>query len=72
MSGTYEKVVPHAPLIIAYAIREFANGEAISIVRVIHTSRDWPPGKWPEQLFPAAAASALKPAVPLQSRTLTG
>ena len=46
--GTYEKSVVGLPYIIAYAIRLLPSGaEQIVILRVIHTARDWPKGKWP-------------------------
>lgn len=44
VSGTYEKVLPGLPYILAYAVRE---NEGVVILRVIHGSRDWPPGRWP-------------------------
>jgi plasmid stabilization system protein ParE len=46
--GTYEKSVSRVPYIIAYAIGAAGEGEVISILRVIHTARDWPPNTWPE------------------------
>lgn len=48
VTGTYEKSVMRLPYIIAYAITASATGEAIAIVRVIHTARDWPAEQWPE------------------------
>jgi len=45
--GTYEKTVTGLPYIIAYTIKHRAGQETISILRVIHTARDWPPGQWP-------------------------
>jgi len=47
VGGTYEKVVRRLPYIIAYAITRQVGGEAVSILRVIHTSRDWPDEAWP-------------------------
>jgi len=47
VSGTYEKVVTRLPYIVAYAITRGEAGEAVSILRVIHTSRDWPDETWP-------------------------
>lgn len=41
---TYEAVVPKAPFIVVYRRVE---PNRLAIVRVIHTSRDWPPGDWP-------------------------
>jgi toxin ParE1/3/4 len=46
--GTYEKIVAKLPYIIAYSITEAGGREMISIVRVIHTSRDWPDEEWPK------------------------
>lgn len=45
---TYEKSVPRLPYIIAYTITAAGVEEAIAIVRVIHTARDWPTGQWPK------------------------
>ncbi len=47
VDGTYEKSVPKLPYVIAFAITETAAGEAISILRIIHTSRNWPNNGWP-------------------------
>jgi toxin ParE1/3/4 len=41
--GTYEKPVLRTPCIIAYAVSD----SAITILRLIHGSRDWPEGDWP-------------------------
>lgn len=45
---TYEKPVTRLPYIIAYVITSSPTGESISIVRVIHTARDWPAEQWPK------------------------
>jgi plasmid stabilization system protein ParE len=42
VSGTYEKSVPRLPYIVAYAVTARGGRETISILRVIHTARDWP------------------------------
>lgn len=47
VTGTYEKYVTGLPYIIAYDIIPQAAGEAIVILRVIHTARDWPDEAWP-------------------------
>jgi len=48
VQGTYEKSVVGLPYIIAYAINPLSSGtEQIVVLRVIHTARDWPKGKWP-------------------------
>ncbi len=49
VSGTYEKVVPSLPYIVAYALGdEPKNHETITILRVIHGARDWREESWPE------------------------
>ena len=46
VGGTYEKSVARLPYIIAYALND---GEVeLTILRVIHTSRNWEPGAWPD------------------------
>ena len=49
ISGTYEKSVVGQPYVIAYTLLQRDDGEAddILIMRIVHTSRDWPPGSWP-------------------------
>ena len=47
VTGTYEKSVARLPYIIAYELRGAAGRESVVIVRVIHTSRDWPAEEWP-------------------------
>jgi plasmid stabilization system protein ParE len=48
VAGTYEKLVVGLPYIIAYSITNKGGREVISILRVIHTARDWPAEEWPE------------------------
>jgi plasmid stabilization system protein ParE len=48
MAGTYEKSVTRLPYILAYVISQAGGEEILAIVRVIHTSRDWPAAQWPE------------------------
>ncbi len=49
VAGTYEKVVPHLPYLIAYALDTTPDGrEAVVILRIIHAARDWPDEDWPE------------------------
>ena len=48
VTGTYEKSVTRLPYILAYAITQASGEEAVAIVRVIHTSRDWPAENWPD------------------------
>lgn len=48
VADTYEKSVSGLPYIIAYAFSPQPEiGERITILRVIHTARDWPAGQWP-------------------------
>lgn len=47
VTGTYEKLVTGLPYILAYVIAGTGEGEEVAIVRVIHTSRDWPAEGWP-------------------------
>ncbi|MDB5676277.1 MAG: hypothetical protein JWM65_3259 [Sphingomonas bacterium] len=46
VSGTYEKSVPRLPYVIAYTLTD--KDRAVSILRVIHTARDWRGEGWPE------------------------
>lgn len=46
--GTYEKSVSRLPYIIAYELTSQGGQEVIAILRVIHTSRDWPAEEWPQ------------------------
>jgi plasmid stabilization system protein ParE len=46
VSGTYEKPVSRSPYIIAYALDE--DEAAVTILHVIHMSRNWPVDEWPE------------------------
>ncbi len=48
VDGTFEKSVAGLPYVLAYAIETAAGGERIVILHVIHTSRDWPTGRWPK------------------------
>ena len=47
VTGSYEKSVSRLPYIIAYELRPIAGRESVVILRVIHTSRDWPDDDWP-------------------------
>jgi len=46
VAGTYEKSVPRLPYIIAYALTD--SEKAVSVLRVIHTARNWKGNKWPD------------------------
>jgi toxin ParE1/3/4 len=48
VAGTYEKLVVGLPYIVAYSITIKSGRETISILRVIHTARDWPAEEWHE------------------------
>lgn len=48
VTGTYEKSVTRLPYILAYAITQAGGEEAVAIVRVIHTARDWAAERWPD------------------------
>lgn len=43
--GTFEVSVAKIPFIIVYQLPDDA---ALAVLCVIHTSRDWPPGRWPK------------------------
>ena len=45
VSGTYEKAVVRLPYIIAYALTN--DDSTVSILRVIHSARDWQAEGWP-------------------------
>lgn len=44
VTGTYEKQVLKTPYVIAYALAD----RTLTILRIIHHRRDWPPGDWPD------------------------
>lgn len=46
VSGTYEKSITRLPYIIAYALSD--DDAVVTILRVIHTSRNWRAEEWPE------------------------
>lgn len=48
VSGTYEKPVAQLPYLIAYTITNTIGGGTVSILRVIHMSRDWSADEWLE------------------------
>jgi plasmid stabilization system protein ParE len=48
VAGIYEKSVTRLPYILVYAITQAGGEEAVAIVRVIHTSRDWTAERWPD------------------------
>jgi addiction module RelE/StbE family toxin len=48
VTGTYEKSITGIPYILAYTIHGIAGEEAIVILRVIHTARNWRNDSWPQ------------------------
>jgi toxin ParE1/3/4 len=47
-SGTYEKVVTGLPYIVVYAVDAVhPSDESVTILRIVHGARDWPPEGWP-------------------------
>ena len=49
VTGTYEKVLPGLPYILAYEIAgRPEGGETVAILHVIHGARDWPAEEWPK------------------------
>jgi plasmid stabilization system protein ParE len=48
VAGSYEKRVTRLPYVIAYAVTNRTGRELVSILRVIHTARDWPADQWPD------------------------
>lgn len=48
VTGTYEKSVTRLPYIIAYSLSVQGGREVVSIIRLIHTARDWPAEEWPQ------------------------
>ncbi|CAM4405151.1 type II toxin-antitoxin system RelE/ParE family toxin [Palleronia rufa] len=47
VTGTYEKTVTGLRYIIAYALTGDPDHGVVTILHVIHTSRDWQPESWP-------------------------
>ena len=45
--GTYERAVTRLPYIVAYALTD--NDRTVSILRVIHTARNWGKDAWPAE-----------------------
>ncbi len=45
-AGTYEKSVRSLPYIVAYALTD--RDMAVTILRIIHTARDWQEENWPD------------------------
>src|SRR5262249_33954067 len=49
VTGTYEKIVPGLPYILAYRLVERSDGGGTgAIARVIHGARKWLPEQWPD------------------------
>lgn len=48
-AGTYEKSVARLPYVIIYALADDdGDNGVVTILRVIHTARDWSPDAWPQ------------------------
>ncbi|HEY8564786.1 MAG TPA: type II toxin-antitoxin system RelE/ParE family toxin [Beijerinckiaceae bacterium] len=45
VAGTYEKSVTGLPYVVAYLDD---GAEPLTILRIIHTARNWPHGRWPD------------------------
>lgn len=43
IDGTFERVLADVPYTIVYAIDQGADGEIVSILRVVHQAQQWPP-----------------------------
>ncbi len=48
VARVYEKPVPRLPYILAYEISVRGAEERLTIVRVIHTAKDYPRAGWPK------------------------
>ncbi|MGB3501819.1 MAG: type II toxin-antitoxin system RelE/ParE family toxin [Mesorhizobium sp.] len=44
VGGTYEKPVQKTPYIVAYSL----TNTSVTILRIIHSARDWPQDQWPD------------------------
>lgn len=49
VDGTLEKPVPGLPYIMAYEVSSAGDVSTITILRLIHMSRNWRKGRWPEK-----------------------
>ena len=49
VAGTFEKSLAPLPWVLCYAVHGGPDAERILILRVIHTARNWPKDRWPEQ-----------------------
>ncbi len=49
IAGTFEKFLAPLPWILCYAIDDQPDAERVVILRVIHTARNWPGGRWPQE-----------------------
>jgi plasmid stabilization system protein ParE len=47
VAGMYEKSLDRLPYIVAYELRTVEGPEAVVILRIIHTAREWPDEQWP-------------------------
>lgn len=44
VAGSFEKSLRRYSYVLAYMY----EGEVLHVLRIVHTSRDWPQGKWPK------------------------
>ena len=47
VTGTYEKVVPGLPYIVAHALDDQPGRSRVAVLHIIHGARDWPDEGWP-------------------------
>ena len=47
VTGTYKKVIPGLPTIVAYELTDQPGGGRVAILHVIHGARDWQEEGWP-------------------------
>lgn len=50
--GTREKSVPRIKYILSYRIEAPSKGDVVTILRVVHSSQNWPRGGWPKSSLP--------------------
>ena len=51
-AGTREKSIPSIRYILSYRIEAPSRGDVITILRVMHSSQNWPKGGWPKSSLP--------------------
>jgi toxin ParE1/3/4 len=48
VSGTYEKSVSRSPYIMVYEMAVLDGIDSVTVMRIIHSARNWPEEDWPE------------------------